>query len=235
MSKLQEKNNELTNIKNTLQNKLEEQSKAIYVSQNYNKVDPSSFNDELSFLLNDFNNIDIPAASFNGYNIIKTQSELNSVLSEASNMKNIYNPGDIVTQPSSFGITQNNICYRNGRQPIIPSKHFLKQYPNCMVCSVENPQTLLNSDTWADTKTNISQVCLYNPTAESTSGIPNLQMCQEFCNIPSNGLSSSTNSSTLSEFTNPFPNPINSSSMTYKNSNVMPTTEVINGENKSNK
>jgi hypothetical protein len=135
--------------------------------------------------------------SFDGYNVINTQSELNSVLGEASAMKNIYNPGDIVTESSSFNVTKNNICYRKGRNPIVPSESFLNNYPNCMVCSVESPQTLLNSDTWVDTKTNISQICLYNPTAESNSGIPTLEMCQQFCNIPSVLTQNSLNSDFL--------------------------------------
>ena len=185
-NELEEKNNELNNLKNTLEERLAAQSKAIYISKNFNKVDTGSFNDELAFLLNNFANTKLPEINIDGKNIIQTQSELDSTLAKASVMKNFYKPGDIVTSDSTFQIEKNDICYRHNGKPINPDSTFMEQYPNCMVCSIEDPAILPNSNAWINTKTNINQVCLYNPTAETNSGIPNLEQCQKFCNISSN-------------------------------------------------
>jgi len=185
MQELQQKNNQLSSIKNTLQEKLQEQSKAIYISSNFNKVDSSSFNDELSFLLLDFANTKLPTIDTTNKKIIENQTQLNVVLNEAKNMKNFYNPGDIVTESSNFNITRDDICYRSEGKAINPTPTFMEQYPNCMVCSTEPEQSLYHSNTWFDTKTNINQVCLFNPTAESNSGIANLSQCQKFCSINS--------------------------------------------------
>jgi len=199
MEELKEKNNELNNLKNTLQNKLEEQTAAIYISQNFNKVDSSSFNDELSFLLADFANTKLPEINLNKKKLLETNSELDVVLSEANQMKNFYKPGDIVTTGSTFGITKNDICYRHNGKTIKPTSEFISKYPNCMVCSVENKNTLKNSNAWKNTKTNIDKVCLYNPMAETNSGIPNLSQCQNFCGISTDSdskISKSVNIST---------------------------------------
>jgi hypothetical protein len=183
VEELKEKNNELNNLKNTLQNKLEEQSTAIYISQNFNKVDSSSFDDELTFLLVDFANTKLPEIDLDKKKILETNIELDNVLSEVSGMKNFYKPGDIVESGSTFGITRNDICYRHNGKPIKPTSDFITQYPNCMVCSVENKDTLEKSNAWANTKTNINKVCLYNPNAEANSGIPNMEQCQNFCGV----------------------------------------------------
>jgi hypothetical protein len=183
MSELIEKNKELTNIKNTIQDKLEQQSKAIYISQNYNKVNSDSFNDEMIFLLYDFSNTKFPEIDFENKKIIDTQSKLESVLSEVKLMKNFYKPGDIVNANSSFDIDKNQICHRHDGKPIKPTVEFLQRYPECMVCSVESEDNVYNNNSWKTTKTNIDKVCLYNPDAESNSGIPNLIDCQKFCNV----------------------------------------------------
>ena len=186
MNELKEKNNELNNLKSTLQNKLEEQSNAIYMSQNFNKVDSSSFDDELTFLLADFANTKLPEIDLNEKKILDTNAELNAVLNSAATMKNFYKPGEMVLSDSTFGITKNDICYRHNGIPIKPNSNFMEKYPNCMVCSVEEQDILKNSNAWNNTKTNINKVCLYNPTAETNSGIPNLSQCQKFCEISSN-------------------------------------------------
>jgi len=183
MNELQQKNNELMNLKSTLQNKLEEQSKAIYINKHFDKVDSSSYNDELSFLLTDFANTQFPKINLNDKKIIQTDTELKTILNEASQMKNYYKPGDIVSSNSTFNITKDDICYRHNGKPIKPDLNFIEQYPNCMVCSVEDPLTLKNSNAWTSTKTNINKVCLYNQNAKENSGIPNLSQCQEFCGI----------------------------------------------------
>ena len=189
IDELKQKNTELTSIKDTLQNKLLEQSQAIYLSQNFNKVNPSSFNDQLSYLLVDFADTKFPELNMDKKKIISTQTELDNVLSEAADMKNFYKPGDIVTSNSTFGIGKNEICYRQNNVPIKPTPDFIAKYPNCMVCEVENEDDdidLTNTPGWKHTKTNISKVCLYNPKANPNSGIPNLSQCKTFCNIGTN-------------------------------------------------
>lgn len=180
---LTEKNKELSTIKDTLHNKLLEQSQAIYLTQNFNKVDSSSFNDELNYLLVDFADTKYPELNMNNKKIINTQSELNTILSEAQNMKNFYKPGDIVQYSSTFGISKDDICYRHNNKQIKPTLEFMKKYPNCMVCSIEDNKDLKDTLGWKNTKTNISKVCLYDPNATSKSGTPNLQECKTFCNI----------------------------------------------------
>lgn len=179
---LQKKNNELSTMKDTIQNKLTEQSSAIYISQNYNKIDSNSFNNELSFLTK-FDNIKFPSIYMDDKKIIKTHDELDNILVEAKGMKNYYKPGDLVTANSTFGVSKHDICYRSNGIPIKPTLEFLSQYPDCMVCSVEDEKKLYNTNEWNQTKTNISKVCLYNPSAETNSGIPNLKQCNQFCNI----------------------------------------------------
>ena len=183
MLELQSKNDELMNMKNTIQNKLQEQTQAILISQNYDKVDSSSFDDELSFLLVDVANTQLPSIDIQGKKIVQTQSELYDVLGEATRMKNYYKPGDIVTANSTFNIGKNDICYRSNGKSIKLDSNFISQYPNCMVCSVESENNLENSNAWTNTKTNINKVCLYNPKAEANSGIPDLKQCQQFCSI----------------------------------------------------
>ena len=194
MEKLKEKNAELTNMKNTLQNKLLEQSQAIYINQNFNKVEPSSFNEQLSYLLLDFADTKFPELDIDGKKIINTQTEYNNILTEAKEMKNFYKPGDVVSENSTFGINKNHICYRQNNQPIKQTPDFIAKYPNCMVCAIEeNNENLKNTPGWIHTKTNISKVCLYNPNAEPNSGIPNIEQCKTFCNInQSNNISNNS-------------------------------------------
>jgi hypothetical protein len=183
MEDLKQKNNELNTIKDTLENKLIEQSQAIYMSQNYNKVDTSSFNDQLAYLLVEFADTKFPEFDMEDKKIVNTQSELDTVLSEAKGMKNFYSPGDIVNTSSTFGITKDDICYRHNNKPIKPTPEFIKKYPNCMVCAIEDDKNLINTQGWKNTKTNISKVCLYDPKATPETGIPNLAQCKTFCNI----------------------------------------------------
>ena len=183
VSDLINKNKELLNIKNSIENKLHTQSKAIYISQNYDKVDSSSFDDEMIFLLYDFSNTKFPNIDFKNKKLIETQSELEGILSEAKLMKNFYKPGEIVEANSTFHIDKNQICHRHDGKPIKPTAEFLQKYPDCMVCSVESEKDIYDSNAWKNTHTNINTVCLYNPTAETNSGIPNMEECQKFCSI----------------------------------------------------
>ena len=65
LTELETKNKELTLIKTTLENKLKEQSRATYLSSNFNKVDESSFTDEMDFLDIYFENTDLPQIDLN--------------------------------------------------------------------------------------------------------------------------------------------------------------------------
>lgn len=183
MKELEDKNKELNTIKDTLENKLIQQSQAIYLSNNFNKVDSSSFDDQLAYLLVDFADTKLPELDMEGKKIVNTQTELDTVLAEAKNMKNFYKPGDIVNSSSTFGIGKDDICYRHNNKPIKPTPEFMKKYPNCMVCAIEDDKNLTNTQGWKNTKTNISKVCLYDPNATPKTGTPNLEQCKSFCNI----------------------------------------------------
>ena len=183
MKELADKNKELTTIKDTLENKLIEQSQAIFLSQNFNKVDSSSFNDQLSYLLVEFADTKLPELDMGDKKIVNTQTELDTVLAQSKNMKNYYSPGDIVNSSSTFSITKDDICYRHNNKPIKPTPEFMKKYPNCMVCAIEDDKNLTNTQGWKNTKTNISKVCLYDPKATPKTGTPNLAQCKTFCNI----------------------------------------------------
>ena len=196
LQELIEKNNQLTNIKNTIQDRLEKQSNAIYISQTYDKVDSSSFDDEMIFLLYEFSNTKFPEIDTDNKKFIQTQPELESVLSEAKLMKNFYKPGDIVTVNSTFGISKNDICHRHNGKLIKPTEEFLQKYPECMVCSVESENNVYDTNSWKNTKTNIDKVYLYNPAAESNSGIPNISDCQKFCGIKVPKIMQTTNTNT---------------------------------------
>jgi hypothetical protein len=94
--------------------------------------------------------------------------------------KNIYKPGDIVNQNSTFNIGKNEICYRNKDKLLDIDNKFINNYPNCMVCSIND-----NKDTigWTNTHTNIDKICLFNTNPEPNSGIPNFDNCKTMCNI----------------------------------------------------
>ena len=173
--------NKFKNDKN-VKNELSKQSNLNYINENFNKPDSSSFYNELSYTLRNFTKNKFPELDMENKKIINNKIELDAVLSEVSGMKNFYTPGDIVSSGSSFDITKNDICYKNNNL-IKNTPDFMTKYPNCMVCAVENESNLYNTQSWKNTKTNISKVCLYNPTATSNSGIPNLEQCKTFCNV----------------------------------------------------
>jgi hypothetical protein len=63
------------------------------------------------------------------------------------------------------------------------TKEFKEKYPQCMVCNIVSDKDLTDSDTWKNTKTNINEVCLFNPNSKKNSGIPNLNQCKKMCNV----------------------------------------------------
>ena len=183
MTELQSKNEQLNSMKNKLENKLEEQSKAIYLNQNFDKVDESSFNDEINFLTLEFNNTDLSQIDLSTFNVIDTSAKFNNIINEAHAFKNLYNPGDIVNTKSSFNISPDDICYRSNGKQIKSDSNFVKNYPDCMVCKVDDATNIYDSNSWKNTKTNINQVCLFNTNADANSGIPNMQQCRKLCNV----------------------------------------------------
>ena len=174
-------NEELNQIKTVLQEKLVQQSRAIYLSDNYEKIVEDSFNDEVNFLNLEFDNIILPEINVENYVLVESENQLQGMINQAQGFVNIYKPGDIVYNNSTFGIDKNTICYPDLKKDQEMDPDFLKNYPNCMVCNINNPYSETKS--WHNTKTNIDKVCLFNYNAEQNSGIPTLEQCQSLCEI----------------------------------------------------
>jgi len=176
---LKTENEQLINLKTTLNTLLEEQSRGIYLSNNFNKIDENSFLNELSVLDNDFKKTKLPEIDISKYNVIDNEQEFEKLIEQTKTFKNIYKPGDIVTQDSDFNISKNDICYNN-----LHNSEEIKKYPNCMVCSINNPNTYDVQKSWKNTKTNINSLCLFNPIASESSGILNYDGCKKLCKLP---------------------------------------------------
>ena len=169
-------NEELTNKLNTLEEKLSLQNRLQHLSNNYLKINESSFPDELKLINLYFTSVDLPEIDLSTYHVISTQADFNALLSEASRFVNIYKPGDVVSNNSSFNIDKNTICYKNTKD-----SSYIQSHPDCMTCSVNSEY--LNTPGWFNTKTNINKVCLFNQNAIPNSGIPNANDCKKLCNI----------------------------------------------------
>jgi hypothetical protein len=113
--------------------------------------------------------------------LINSKEELNKVKNKMLNYKNIYKVGDIVNQSSSEDISPDNICYKDYDMNMQNNQDLKKTYTNCMVCSINPPETYLNDISWKKTKTNIKDICLYNINSEDNSLIPNYNKCKELC------------------------------------------------------
>jgi hypothetical protein len=173
------KSDELDNLKN----KLKQQNRDLYIYQNFNKIDPSSFDIELGIIKNDFYKTDLPGIDVSKYVIINSQPKLDLIINQCSSMKNYYKPGEIVTANSSLSIDKNNICYRSKGKPLDNINEVSKNYPDCMVCSVLPDSDVNDSNSWKHTKTNIDKVCLFNTNAPKDSNIPDLNQCKKFCSL----------------------------------------------------
>jgi hypothetical protein len=169
-------NEQLSNTLTTLEQKLKLQNKLQYISDNYMKVNQSTFPDELNLINLYFSSIDLPQIDISTYNIISTDADFKTLVNEAGKFVNIYKPGDIVTSDSSFNVDRNDICYKNINDP-----SYKKSHPDCMVCSVNSDY--LNSPSWNNLKTNINTVCLFDNNAIQNSGIPSASDCKKLCNI----------------------------------------------------
>jgi len=168
-------NKNLSNTLNTLQDKVNLQQRLQYISDNFIKIDESSFPDELRIINLYFKSIDLPEIDISIYKVISSQTDFDEIIKKAKNFVNIYNPGDIVSNNSDFNIDKNKICYKNA------DKSYISTHPDCMVCSVNDEY--LNSPNWKNTKTNIQTVCVFDKNAAKNSGIPNEDECKNYCNI----------------------------------------------------
>ena len=180
MESLKSQNNYLTDLKDNLEKTLDKQSRAIYITKNYLKVDESSYDNELNYLNSVFNDTILPSAILDEKILINTRSQLQTLIDESKNFKNLYKEGDMITNPSTFGIEKNDICYNK-----IDSDNMedtIQKYPECMVCSI-NDKNYKDYNSWKTTKTNIKEVCLYNPNAGANSDILNYDGCKKICGI----------------------------------------------------
>jgi hypothetical protein len=181
-NKLMIKNKELNVSKDKLEDKIKEQKRAFYISSNFDKIDDESFSD-LHIIARNFSSDGYPQINLKNYEVVRNKKQMEKVVNKAQGFKNMYKPGDIVDDNSSFNITRDNICYRSDGKPMKLTKEFKKKYPECMVCNLVPKKELKDSDSWRNTKTNINEVCLFNPDSENNSGIPNLKECQSMCKI----------------------------------------------------
>jgi hypothetical protein len=176
ISSLQSENQELLQFKDILEEKLKTQSRNMFLSKNYIKIDDMSFDDENNFIITDIKNTHLPSSNLSGYKLIDSMADFDLILSNVSQFKNYYLPGQEVHTNSTFNINADKICYEN-------DINLKKSHPDCMVCSVTGDD-YKKHNSWKNTKTNIKEVCVYNPTAEANSGIPNHDDCKKMCNIP---------------------------------------------------
>lgn len=176
------KNKELNISKDRLTNKIKDQEREFYISSNFDKIDDESF-DDLHLISRNFNSNGYPQINLKNYKVVENNKQMAQVIDKAQTFKNIYAAGDIVDDNSSFNITRDNICYRTDGKPMKLTKEFKKKYPQCMVCNIIPNDDLKDSDSWRNTKTNINEVCLFNPDSENNSGISNLKECKNMCGV----------------------------------------------------
>ena len=176
-------NNALKVSKETLEESMRKQARALFLSNNYYKIDNSSFNNEISFINDDFVGIRLPASDFKGKTLISTQAEWNNLISKANEYKNLYKVGDVVIKPSEYNISKDTICYKDYETHLSNDPNFKKKYPECMVCSINPDSDYKNTKSWKNTKTNIHKVCLFNPNAQPNSTILNYDGCRKLCSI----------------------------------------------------
>jgi hypothetical protein len=176
IEKLKKENEDLLSINNNIEKKLTEQSRALFLSKNYNKIKESSFNNEINFIDADFNSTGLPEIDISEYNVIKTSEDLTKLINSASEFKNIYKVGEVVENPSSYNISKNDICYHHFKDKLSNDPAFEQKYPKCAACKLNNKDW-----TTTETKTNIEKICLFNPDASEQSGILNLEGCRKIC------------------------------------------------------
>jgi hypothetical protein len=181
-------------------NILKEKERQEFILNNYKKLSSNKENDnlfEIKYSLFSPKNI-ISNNDINKKIIIANDNDLNKILNETNKFKNIYLPGDVVSNPSSFEISKKDICYSNINidDSIRKDPNFMSKHPECMVCStnsvnfndpndIKDPlNSYLNTDAWKKTKTNIKSVCLFNNNnTKKDSTILSYNQCKSFCKL----------------------------------------------------
>lgn len=176
-------NNTLKMSKDALEDSIRKQARALFLANNFYKIDDSSFNNEVNFINDDFADIRLPESDFNNKTLISTQQDWNNLLTKASGYKNLYKPGDVVIKSSDYNISKDTICYKDYETHLSNDPSFKTKYPECMVCAVNPDADYKNTKSWKNTKTNIHKVCLFNPNAPNNSTILNYTGCKNLCNI----------------------------------------------------
>ena len=179
IKELIQKEKNFNNIKEKINNKIKEHDNALYISNNFNQINPNSFNMNKEFIDLYFYDYNYPSIDLTNYNVINDKFELNNLIEQASKFKNIYQPGEIVNAPSSFNNIndfKNKICFKSNND-------LNKKYSDCMVCSVNPSNDYKNTNSWKNTSTNIKDLCLFNLNAQPNTGIANLDDCKKLCNI----------------------------------------------------
>ena len=176
-------NNALKMSKETLEESMRKQARALFLANNFYRIDNSSFNNEIKFINDDFVDIRLPESEFTGKTIISTQQEWSGLLAKANEYKNLYKTGDVVIKPSDYNISKDTICYKDYETNLSNDPNFKKKYPECMVCSINPDTDYKNTKSWINTKTNIHKVCLFNPNASNDSSILNYNGCKNLCSL----------------------------------------------------
>jgi hypothetical protein len=174
-------NNALKMAKETLEESMRKQARALFLANNFYRIDDSSFNNEITFINDDFADVRLPENDFNGKTVISTQSEWNNLLTKAAGYKNLYKAGDVVIKPADYNISKDTICYQDYETHLSSDPNFKKKYPECMVCGVFPEKDYKNTKSWKNTKTNIHKVCLFNPNAPPSTSILNYDGCKKLC------------------------------------------------------
>lgn len=175
--------NALKVTKETLEENMQKQARSLFLANNFYKVDDGSFNNELTFINDDFVDIRLPESDFKGKVLISTPAQWKDLLAKANSYKNLYKPGDVVIKPSNFNISKDTICYKDYETHLANDPNFKKKYPECMVCSVNPDEDYKSTKSWKNTQTNIHKVCLFNPNAPNDSTILNYNGCKNLCSI----------------------------------------------------
>lgn len=177
-------NKACSNSRKTLEESMKKQARALFLSNNYFRIDDSSFNNEISFVNNDFVDIRLPESDFNGKRLIKTQQEWDNLLATVAQYQNLYKPGDIVLKTAGADVTKDKICYKSWESAMANDPKYKEKYPECMVCSINSETNYKNSKSWKNTKTNIESVCLFNADPTIQNGVVlNYDQCSKFCKI----------------------------------------------------
>lgn len=123
---LKHENSELISYKDKLNNLIDKQTRDFYLTNNFNKIDEKSFNDEINFVDTYFKDVKLPEIDISKFNVISTENKLEGLLNEAKTFKNIYAPGDKVEHNSDFNITKDDICYFGHAENIKNDPEFKK-------------------------------------------------------------------------------------------------------------